>query len=745
MTAFACTVEPEPGETEGDAQTIVRKVASGSELLKPIRGEAYLVLSDDMVGTDMEKLADELGVKSVVPLFPDEDGRFAAKHHAAGLDKWVKVQYDEEIEPAVASEGFRAHKGIEDVELPLPAKQHKFDYFNDPYGSYQWHYYNDGTRGAGFKSGSDLNVLPVWKEFTTGSPDVIVAVIDGGVQLDHEDLAGVCLPAGENGSKNFVGTPNYDVQADDHGTHVAGTIAAINNNGKGVCGVAGGNDGTGGVKIMSCAVFRGKSNGDFAAALVWAADNGAVIANNSWGTSYENEDQARAGMANFIASSNNSVKKAIDYFIDTAGMDENGNQTGPMKGGVVLFSSGNDGWAYGVPAVYERVIAVGAFGHNGKIADYSNYGDWVDIIAPGGTDSDNSNEWVLSLYTGNQYGWMGGTSMSCPHASGVAALLVSYFGGPGFTNDELVERMLLSAPLNAINTGNHPIGGGKLDAYKAFTFAGRGKVSFTPEFSGEHTGDTFVYHSHENKDIRIAITGNPDGRLPVTLQTAADFITMDSNGSEALVHVNAFKAKAGEYFCKIILGDGTPFAESYSFKVKVLENQTPVVTSKVDNQVIDASEAGGVSIDISSCFNDPDGESLTFTSAESAGVVTASFSSGTLTLKPVAYGESSITITATDARGAAAKLSFMVLVRDTSRDVDIYPNPVSDRLYIRPSTAGSVSIVLTGQNGAVVFEETVNADVFSPATVNVRSLSTGLYKAKVTFGDKSMEQTVMKL
>lgn len=745
MAVFACSVEPEIGETEGENPEKARKVASGGETCQPIRGEAYLVLTDDMVGTDLNALAEELGAKSAELLFPDEDGRFAAKHHAAGLDKWVRVLYDEEIDPVDASESFRAHRGIEAVDLPMPIKQHRLNYFNDPYAYYQWHYYNDGSSyGTGFKAGSDINVLPVWEEFTAGSPDVIVAVIDGGVDLSHVDLAGVCLPAGENGSANFVGDDRYNIIPDDHGTHVAGTIAAINNNGKGVCGVAGGKDGTGGVKIMSCAIFQGTTNGNTSAALVWAADHGAVIANNSWGSSFDNEEQARSGHYEFIASTNSATKKAIDYFIDTAGMDENGNQTGPMKGGVVFFSSGNEGWPYGVPAVYDRVIAVGAFGHNGRVADYSNYGDWVDILAPGGSDSDNSKEWILSLVTGNQYAFMGGTSMASPHASGVAALLVSYFGGPGFTNEELVERMLLTAPLNAINTGNHPVGGGKIDAYKAFTYEGRGEVSITTDYAGEQADGAFVFHSHEKKDIRYSITGNPEGRLSVTFESLADFITADCTGTEAIVHVNAPAAKAGVYNCKITLGKDTPFAASQSFKVKVLENQAPVVTGKIADQVIDAN-SGNVTIDLSACFSDPDGEPLSYLCAESAGVVTSTISSNTLTLKPSAYGESSITITASDAKKASVKLSFRVIVRDTSKAVDIYPNPVSDRLYVRPSAAGNVSITLSGQNGAVVFEETVTADVFAPATVDVRSLKAGIYKAKVTVGDNSMEQTLMKL
>lgn len=202
--------------------------------------------------------------------------------------------------------------------------------FNDPYLSRQWHYYNIGS-GTKYKAGADINVVPVWNKYTAGSSNVIVSVVDGGVTTDHEDLGAVVIPGGSNGSWNFVdGTAN--IVAHDHGTHVAGTIAAINNNGIGVCGIAGGEDGNGGVRILSCQVFRydetQKKNigGNTSSAIVWGADHGAVISQNSWGYDFETESQAKG------SSISSSDQAAIDYFIKYAGTDKSGNQSGPMKG-----------------------------------------------------------------------------------------------------------------------------------------------------------------------------------------------------------------------------------------------------------------------------------------------------------------------------------------------------------------------------------------------------------------------------
>ena len=223
-------------------------------------------------------------------------------------------------------------------------------------------------------------------------------------------------------------------------------IAASNDNGLGINGIAGGSKGKPGVRIMSCVILMddpnepGKTlNGSSYDGMVWAADHGAIISSNSWTYVYESETDASRGRVG-------SMGAAIDYFIEYAGCDkETGNQRpdSPMKGGVVIFAAGNDGWQHAWPSMYDKVIAVGAIGSKGSRAYYSNFGDWVDICAPGGDAKVGPQ--ILSCVSGSKYGNMQGTSMACPHVSGVAALIVSHFGGPGFTNEMLVERLLKGA------------------------------------------------------------------------------------------------------------------------------------------------------------------------------------------------------------------------------------------------------------------------------------------------------------
>ena len=240
-----------------------------------------------------------MGVTRVERVFPDA-GEWEPRHRKAGLHRWFRVSYDPAAVPATkAALDFSALDGILSAEPERRIVSES--YFNDTYASRQWALANDGSLENSL-AGCDINVEPVWANYTGGSSNVIVAVIDHGVQMDHPDLADIMVPAGENGSKSFVyGYEGYTIHPGDHGTHCAGVIGAINNNGIGISGIAGGLDGKGGVRIMSCAIFMPTSDpdvdlqGDAENAMIWAADHGAVIASNSWGNMYDSEEDAKKG------------------------------------------------------------------------------------------------------------------------------------------------------------------------------------------------------------------------------------------------------------------------------------------------------------------------------------------------------------------------------------------------------------------------------------------------------------------
>ncbi len=458
-----CTSNSEQITFRNDQQTQIVYAHGGQT------GRFTLFVSEELAdGLESGDISLPEGVTLTRALY--EDPEFESRHRAAGLHRWYYAEVDESVPLTKAGETLSGLDGLLYMEeTPTPAPD-AFIPFNDPNSSLQWHLNNLGTIVNGAKAGCDINVLPVWERFTGGKPEVIVAVVDTGVQPDHPDLNGVVIPAGSDGSKSFLSskflTP-YNITPQRHGTHVAGIIAAINNNGTGGCGIAGGTTGGGGVRILDCQAIASEEfdNGNTYSALVWAADHGAVLANNSWNFTYENESKVPASTPGDIVS-------AINYFIEYAGTDKHGNQTGPMKGGVVFFSAGNKSWSRSQPSMYEGVIAVGATGPAGESSTYTNYGDWVDICAPGGNYNPygSYNAIIYSTVSGGGYAQMQGTSQAAPMACGVAALLVSQFGGPGFTNTDL-KRMLLGG---ADREYSHQVPiGPALDAFSSFVYDGR--------------------------------------------------------------------------------------------------------------------------------------------------------------------------------------------------------------------------------------------------------------------------------
>ncbi len=390
-------------------------------------------------------------------------GRYEERMRRSGLHLWYDVEFDETMSLTKAGESLRRIDGVDIVEY-MPVMRSAADhFFNDPDLKKQWHYKNAGNLLTGLEAGCDINVVPAWERGVVGNEKVVVAVIDGGIDINHEDLKDNLWVGTDPDGKPIYGYDfvyeSYIVSGEDHGTHVAGTIAAVNNNGIGVSGIAGGDAAKGikGVRLMSCQIFSGKNGGNSANAIVWAANNGAHIAQNSWGFAKEDNPD--------IKDTPKYVKDAIDYFNQFAGCDENGEQLpdSPMKGGVVIFAAGNEALPIGYPASYPGCVAVSSVAGDYKLAYYSNFGDWVDIAAPGGDTSKNHP--VFSTVTKNSYAGMQGTSMACPHVSGVAALILSEFGGPGFTREDLIDRLLKTA--TQINLPADEMGAGLVNASAA--------------------------------------------------------------------------------------------------------------------------------------------------------------------------------------------------------------------------------------------------------------------------------------
>lgn len=448
-----------------------------------------------------DEVLDILGTYHFERIFP-VDAKNEERTRAAGLHLWYRVKFDENtdlreaanrlgklgeiskvqgnghIQRAYKKQNYRSYISESALQQKVASRVVMAgNSFSDPGLATQWHYANSGSNlfdyqnelGNGSEKGCDVGCMEAWKK-CTGDPSIIVAVLDEGVMNTHPDLAGnIWVNEGEelyadtdadgNGYKddkygyNFVsntGIISWTEASDTgHGTHVAGTIAAMNGNGIGVCGIAGG-DGSenSGVKLMSCQVFSGDAGVTLdaeARAIKYAADNGAVILQCSWGynsslASIIEGYTPGPGSEEEWESLYPLEKEALDYFINNAG-----SPNGVIDGGLVIFASGNE--YAGMPAfpgAYSKCVSVSAVAADFTPASYTDYGKEVTISAPGGdteyynpVGKDDPESWIDGIYSGSilstwiqngtaAYGFMDGTSMACPHVSGVAALGLSY-------------------------------------------------------------------------------------------------------------------------------------------------------------------------------------------------------------------------------------------------------------------------------------------------------------------------------
>jgi hypothetical protein len=377
------------------------------------------------------------------------------QHYQYNLDLWYSIEFDTMADVKklfIALQKTNLFEVVEPVYkkhlLVNDEKENAINFIpNDPQFNDQWAFNNTG-QGNG-KAGKDIKLTDAW-DIETGKPNVVVAVMDMGIQLDHPDLA-QNIAVGK--SYNFIDNNSLIVPG-YHGTHTAGTIAAINNNGIGVSSIAGGNGNVNsGVRLMSMQVFTLHASGGFAESFVYAADNGACISSNSW--AYDDENIYEL-----------ATMDAIDYFIETAGGSV-------LQGGLVIFASGNVSRTIQYyPSAYDRVICVAATNNRDTKANYSTFGSWVDITAPGGDFNDAWHSQILSTTVNGGYSYDHGTSMACPHVAGVAALIASKLAGRASASD--VRDILLSTTDNIDSLNPNFIGllgSGRLNAYKALSKA----------------------------------------------------------------------------------------------------------------------------------------------------------------------------------------------------------------------------------------------------------------------------------
>ena len=504
-------------EDAADGELLIKFVPEMTDILDQMAEAASAPVMTRSGIPSTDEVLRILGGYELERVFPI-DPRHEERARQNGMHLWYIVHFDKNTDLKVAVSNLRQLGEISKVQCnttlkrvdngsrkPVAVSSDRLKNaprtadapFNDPGLYHQWGYINKGgydfaQEWAPTIAGSDVNCEEAWAIYPeAGDPSIIVAVLDEGVMWSHPDLAGNMWVneaeeinskedrdgngyAGDRYGYNFVKdspvicwSETYDT---GHGTHVAGTIAAVNGNGEGVCGVAGGNGAPNtGVRIMSCQVIDGMYSvtlAQEARAIKYAADNGAVILQCSWGY-----NSALANMMMGYTPGPGSEeewgslypleKDALDYFIHNAG-----SPNGVIEGGIAIFAAGNEYAAMpAFPSAYSKCLSVAAIPADFTPAGYTDYGVEVDFSAPGGDTEyygaigdnndgmqgiDKPNGSILSTLVINgqaNYGYYEGTSMSCPHVSGVAALGLSYAAKMRrhFKAEEFIELMKSTA------------------------------------------------------------------------------------------------------------------------------------------------------------------------------------------------------------------------------------------------------------------------------------------------------------
>lgn len=405
--------------------------------------ELVIKFREDATSLEKETILNGFRVKKV-------DSQKVGNYYLVSVSKGTDLQ--------LLADKFLKNKQVEYVEPNYEIEAHYTP--KDPKYSKQWYL-------------KKLNMPKAW-DVSKGASHVTVAVVDGGVQINHPELTGKIVKP----YNAVTGGTTYPV--DDHGTHVAGIIAATINK-TGISGIAPN------VKIMPVNVFDGEfaDSFDIADGITYAADSGADIINLSLGSYYYNS----------------VMESAVRY--------------AASKGVIIVAAAGNDDSSYETyPAAFDHVLGISATEKNDRITWFSNFGSYIDFSAPG--------QDIYSTVSRSSYASYDGTSMASPVVAGVTALILSK--NP-FLSPSQVTGILKSSSVDRGKKGWDALYGyGRIDAYKALVKTpapaspvntpktlvenGKNKATFSFTAPGGKTVSLYVRNS-KGQTVRKLITNRP--------------------------------------------------------------------------------------------------------------------------------------------------------------------------------------------------------------------------------------------
>jgi len=415
-----------------------------------IQGELILKLKDGSDYKNLNYLNEKYKVKMRSDFKIFKSLRVIRFSPAIDMDEIIAAyNRDSNVEYAEPNFIYRANVNFQDM------RSYKGYVPDDPEFGKLWGLFNTGQTGG--VDNADIDATDAW-DIITGSHDVIVSVIDTGIDYNHEDIRdNMWKNPGETGTDDsgnskenngidddgngfiddvygwdFANDDNDPFDDNSHGTHCAGTIGASGNNGIGVAGV------TWDVQLMAIKFLTGGGSGTLENAIKgveYAILNGVNIASNSWGG---------GGYSSALEEAILHAHEHNILFVAAAGNSSFNNDSSPH------YPSSYD---------IDNVLAVAATNASDELSYFSCYGKRsVDIAAPGSS--------IFSTVPDNGYSAKSGTSMATPHVAGASALLLGY--EPGFTAVDIKNR-LISTSRKLYSLKNKVVSNGRLNIYNALT------------------------------------------------------------------------------------------------------------------------------------------------------------------------------------------------------------------------------------------------------------------------------------